>query len=195
MTLSLRERRRLQTARDIQRATLKLALAEGLDAITTDAIAAAAGVSTRTFFNYYPNKEAAAIGTPPGFRDEDKAALRAGRNALAVDLKQFLDRHMAALAEDETILRMVGKVVHANSKASGLLDRVVLGECTELAECLRARVNDDQVAMALAANATACTARAIHLWENDESVSLAEALDRVWAGQIAAARLLAHPSG
>ncbi len=193
MTLSLRERRRLETARDIQRATLKLALAEGLDAITTDAIAAAAGISTRTFFNYYPNKEAAAIGTPPGFLDEDKVALRAGRNALAADLKQFIDRHMAALAEDETILRMVGKVVHANSKASGLLDRIVLGERDELAECLRARVNDDQVAMALAANATACTARAIHLWESEDSVSLAEALDIVWAGQIDAARLLAHP--
>ena len=195
MTLSLRERRRLETARDIQQATLELALAEGLEVITADAIAAAAGVSTRTFFNYYPNKESAAIGTPPGFRAEDKAALRTGRNALAVDLKQFLDRHMAALAEDETTLRMVRKVVHANAKASGVLDRFHLAERDELAECLRARVEDEQVAMALATNATACSSRAIYLWENDESVPLAEALDRVWAGQIAAARLLAYPLG
>jgi AcrR family transcriptional regulator len=194
MTVSLRERRRQETAREIQKATLELALAEGLDAITTDAIAAAAGVSTRTFFNYYPNKEAAAIGTPPGFQAEDKAALRTGRNALATDLKQFLDKHMAALAEDETTLRMVRHVVHANRKASGELNRIHLAERAELAECLRARVEDEQVAMALATSATACSSRAIHLWENDESVPLAEALDRVWAGLIAAARLLAPPS-
>lgn len=28
----------------------------GLEDVTTDEIAAASGVSTRTFFNYYPNK-------------------------------------------------------------------------------------------------------------------------------------------
>ena len=51
MTLPLRERRRQETALLIQRATLELAMENGLDAVTTDAIAAASGVSTRTFFN------------------------------------------------------------------------------------------------------------------------------------------------
>lgn len=191
MTLSLRDRRRLETARDIQQATLKLATARGLDSVTTEAIAAAAGVSTRTFFNYYPNKEAAAIGIPPGFRDEDKLELRKGRAALSADIKLFLDRHMAALTKDEATLRMVRKIVRSNAKASSVLDRFLLAERDELAECLRARVDDTHTATALAANAVACTSRAIHLWENDENVPLTQALDTVWAGQLAAARLLA----
>ena len=193
MTLTLRDRRRLETAREIQQATLKLAMAGGLDDVTTEAIAEAVGISTRTFFNYYPNKESAAIGIPPGFRDADKAALRSGRGPLADDIKTFLDKHMAALAKDETTLRMVRNVVHSNAKASGVLDRIHLAERDEMVECLRARVPDVHVAVALASNAATCTSRAIHLWENDESVPLAQALDRVWAGQIAAARLLAGP--
>lgn len=169
-------------------------MSEGLDAITTGAIAVSAGISTRTFFNYYPNKEAAAIGMPPAFRDADKAALSTGRNALATDIKQFLDKHIAALAEDEKTLRMVRKVVHANIKAGSVLDRVLLAKRDELAECLRARIDDEQVALSLATNAMSCTSRAIHFWESEESVPLSQAFDIIWVGQIAAARLLSSPS-
>lgn len=59
---SLRERRRRETARDIQRAALRLCLAHGSAAVTAEAIAAEAGISTRTFFNYYLNKQAAILG-------------------------------------------------------------------------------------------------------------------------------------
>ncbi len=68
MTLSLRERRRQQTARDIQLATLDLAVKKGLENVTTEEIAATTGISTRTFFNYYTNKETAAVGARPPFR-------------------------------------------------------------------------------------------------------------------------------
>lgn len=190
MTLSLRDRRRLETARDIQQATLKLAVADSLDAITTEAIAAAAGISTRTFFNYFPNKEAAAIGTPPGFRAEDKDVLCAGRGSLADDLKQFLDKHMATLADGEDTLRMVRKIIYSNPRASSLLDQFHKVERDELTECLRARVKDEHVARALAENAVACTSRAIRFWENQENISLKEALDTIWSGHIAAAGLL-----
>lgn len=67
MTVSLRERRRQQTARDIQLATLDLAVKKGLENVTTEEIAATTGISTRTFFNYYTNKETAAVGAPPPF--------------------------------------------------------------------------------------------------------------------------------
>ncbi|QIZ82155.1 TetR family transcriptional regulator [Thalassovita gelatinovora] len=173
---------------------MNLALAQGLENTTTEAIAAAAGISTRTFFNYFPNKEAAAIGVPPGFQEADKAALREGTSSLAVDLKRFLDRHMAVLAEDEATLRMVRKVVHSNDKASGVLDRILIAERDELVACLCDRANDPHITGALADNAVGCMSRAIHLWENDESVPLAKAFDLVWAGQIAGSRLLSGSS-
>lgn len=121
MTLPLRERHRQQTVRDIHQATLRLARDKGLDGITAEAIATEAGISTRTFFNYFPNKEAAAIGAPPGFAPEDLESLRNGTAPLADELKQCLDRHIAVLESDAETLRMVRTLVRGNAKARGAL--------------------------------------------------------------------------
>lgn len=119
MTVSLRERRRQQTACEVQLASLELAVRHGLENVTTDDLAAAADVSTQTFFSYYSNKEAAAVGAPPAFRQEDKDALRDGTGALAADLERFLDRHSEALVKDVPILRMMRRVMRSNEKARG----------------------------------------------------------------------------
>lgn len=194
MTLSLREKRRLETARDIQLATLKLAVRHGLEKITAEEIAADAGVSTRTFFNYYTNKEAAAVGTPPAFSEENKAELIKGTNALADDMKAFLDRHMEILARDEPILKMVGTVVRTNEKARGILESFLNKERNDLAECLTPRLNNPHTAAALASITTDTIARAIFLWEHAQDLSLASALDSAWEGLMEASRLLASPS-
>lgn len=56
----LRERKKAATKAALCEATLRLAVEKGgLDAVTADEIAAEVGVSTRTFHNYFPNKEAA----------------------------------------------------------------------------------------------------------------------------------------
>lgn len=47
----------------IHEAAVALVLEKGLAATTVDAIAAAAGVSRRSFFNYFPTKEDAVLGT------------------------------------------------------------------------------------------------------------------------------------
>ncbi|WP_299932968.1 TetR/AcrR family transcriptional regulator [uncultured Pelagimonas sp.] len=194
MTLSLREKRRQETARDIQKSTLELAVSHDLDNVTTEEIAAAAGISTRTFFNYYANKEAAAIGHPPSFRDDEIEALRTGSGDLAADLKLFLDRHIATLAGDEDILRMVGKVLQSNEKARGILDGFLMTERHVLTECLSERVGNRQTAAALASYATDAIGRAIFLWEHAKSMSLNEALDVVWGGVIDASRVLIKPN-
>ncbi|GAA1489464.1 TetR/AcrR family transcriptional regulator [Brachybacterium sacelli] len=58
--LGLRERRRRQTLADIHDAAMELFETKGVAATTVDEIAAAAGVSPRTFFRHYPTKESAA---------------------------------------------------------------------------------------------------------------------------------------
>lgn len=52
----LRERKKLDTRRALSDATLELAFERGLDNTTRDEIAAKAGVSLRTFNNYFTNK-------------------------------------------------------------------------------------------------------------------------------------------
>ncbi|OBJ48533.1 TetR/AcrR family transcriptional regulator [Mycobacterium asiaticum] len=57
MSESLRDRQRAQIRADIRRAAFRLFIQRGYDAVTTEEIAAAAGVSPRTFFRHVPAKE------------------------------------------------------------------------------------------------------------------------------------------
>ncbi len=54
---SLRDRKREQTRRAIAAAAYAIVRDEGVDAVTAEAVADRAGVSRRTFFNYFPSVE------------------------------------------------------------------------------------------------------------------------------------------
>lgn len=58
---SLRAQKKRATAQALADAAYALALELGFDAVTTDDIASRAGVSRRTFANYYVNKHAAVV--------------------------------------------------------------------------------------------------------------------------------------
>jgi AcrR family transcriptional regulator len=62
MTNTLRDRQRAHIRADIRRAAFRLLAARGYDAVTTEEIAAAAGVSARTFFRHVPTKEELLLG-------------------------------------------------------------------------------------------------------------------------------------
>ena len=59
---SLRDRQRAQVRADIRRAAFRLFVERGYDAVTTEEIATAAGVSPRTFFRHVPTKEELLLG-------------------------------------------------------------------------------------------------------------------------------------
>jgi AcrR family transcriptional regulator len=62
--LTWREQKKLLTRKALHDAARRLVLASGLAAVTVEEICAAASVSPRTFFNYFPSKSAAALGLP-----------------------------------------------------------------------------------------------------------------------------------
>jgi AcrR family transcriptional regulator len=58
----LRERTRLAVQKDISEVAMGLFLESSFDAVTVDQIAAAAGISPRSFFRYFATKEDVALG-------------------------------------------------------------------------------------------------------------------------------------
>jgi AcrR family transcriptional regulator len=100
--VSLRERKKLATRRSLRRVALDLVAERGFVHVTVEDIAEAADVSPRTFFNYFPSKEAALFGANP----ERVAALRErlvheapGQTALEA-LRVVLVGEAQALAEE-----------------------------------------------------------------------------------------------
>jgi AcrR family transcriptional regulator len=62
--LTWREQKKLLTRKALHDAARRLVLEHGVNAATVEGICAEAGVSPRTFFNYFPTKSAAALGLP-----------------------------------------------------------------------------------------------------------------------------------
>jgi AcrR family transcriptional regulator len=73
----LRQRKRRETRARIVGEALKLFLLRGYDATTVDEIAAAAGISKRSFFDYFPTKEDVVLAWQDAFGGALAAALAA----------------------------------------------------------------------------------------------------------------------
>jgi AcrR family transcriptional regulator len=92
---SLRERKKLATRQLLRGAALVLVAERGLANVTVEDIAEAAQVSPRTFFNYFPSKEAVLFG---GY--EERAAGLRDRVATRSPGRPAIDVLRAVMAED-----------------------------------------------------------------------------------------------
>ena len=106
----LRERKKRATRRALQRAGLRLAIEHGADQVTVEMICEAAGVSPRTFFNYFPGKDEALAGDGPPLPDESHLrALAEGTSGhdLVTDLHTIVNgiAEAADIDPEDLILR------------------------------------------------------------------------------------------
>jgi len=116
---SLRERRRRETRREIRAAALRLAREHGYDKVTVEMISAAAGVSPRTFFNYFPNKDEAVLIGPPepsaAAAAEFVAAGPAEPRQVLADLTRLLVAGLAESPPDRQALRDILELTRSNA--------------------------------------------------------------------------------
>lgn len=89
---TLRERKKAATRQSLHQAALRLAMASGLDGVTVEDIADEAGVSRRTFSNYFANKEDAVLHAD---RERMRTLLESVRDRPAAERAWAALRHSA----------------------------------------------------------------------------------------------------
>src|SRR5690625_79224 len=144
-SLGLRERKKRATREALQLAALQLVAERGLDSVTIEDITSEVGVSPRTFFNYFPTREEALVGTDPDLLDRFLTALRerpAGEAPLASLRAVLLSDSARIEAARETwrlrtaLTAQHPEIFHAAASASARID-------SALAEVLAERSGTD----------------------------------------------------
>ena len=195
-----RERKKLATRQALRIAALELVAERGLADVTVEDIAEAADVATRTFFNYFPSKEAAVIGLDPDrvvrmsaqvlSRPPEETPLQAVRAALvehAEAIEAEIDdlgegrgpwlRRLCAVRADPELLRAFSANVTAVER--GLTEALALRLGRDLA-------HDPYPALVSASALSAARVAGLYWSANDGAESLgaltAAAIDAIGAG-------------
>ncbi|MCW1248963.1 TetR/AcrR family transcriptional regulator [Acaricomes phytoseiuli] len=165
--LSRRELNKASTRQAIAQAALDLLREHGLGSFTVDQVAQAAGISRRTFFNYFPSTEAAIASLNEDFLDQviDKFRQRPADEAPLESAKQAL----IALA-DPMYLSTIAEVYELAGRHR-VLERYELevwANCTEkIIAAAQERIAPDQDPLytrALVASVMACGKAAMEIW-------------------------------
>lgn len=174
---TLRDRRRTQTRRDIQAATIELSTDVGFAHVTVEAISAKVGISPRTFFNHFPSKEAAVILDPPvRLRGDHAAKFAEGpvrpAGELLIELTQVILEQLASDPPDravaEAIFTIATDTPEVFAALVGQLDVVRI----ELSAMVAGRLPegaDPQIADLVASLAMAAVRTGLESWAADES--------------------------
>src|ERR1700677_720483 len=107
------ERRRRRTQRALQNAAIALVGRRGLAEVTVDEIAAAAGVSRRTFFNHFPTK-AAALFDPDPSDAERLAQLLAAASGSADPWRALQSALVSFVAGHENVIVVRRRLIAAS---------------------------------------------------------------------------------
>ncbi|MDP9165248.1 MAG: TetR/AcrR family transcriptional regulator [Actinomycetota bacterium] len=178
----LRARRRRETARDIHLAALRLARDHGFDAVTVEQISGEAGIAPRTFFNYFPTKEAAVVHGPFDLADPDVETFSTGPVVPYPQLvSELVDLLATNLADDRPSRSELHDVLAVSQRYPGVL-AAMLGQfegfqhrIAELAADRLKRPADDEVAGLIAAIALTILRTGVDRWatrtasDSDES--------------------------
>ncbi len=120
----LRSRRRRRTTESIRRAAIALVRAHGLANVTVEMIAEAAGISLRSFFNYFQYKEEALLPPPVGFPPQAAAAFVAGEGRLLDDLLALIEAHLEDVQPDRAEIAMIMRLAEESPRLVAVRERI-----------------------------------------------------------------------
>ena len=136
-----RERRKRQVSETIERIAVDLALELGMEGATVEKICERALISHRTFYNYFPSKEAAVFGGGPQPSPQGLEAFRRGTSPDVLgDLLDLMSATALAQEQGPELFRDRQRLLRRDpqlaAKAAPKFDRVV----DELNELVRDRL-------------------------------------------------------
>ena len=186
--LGLRERKKVATRGALTAAALRLAAERGVDGVTTDDIAEAAGVSAPTFFNYFATKEEAFVADD----------LERGRRFVAVVAAAPADGPVWDLLRATAVSTLATSTLPSREQA--LKEKLIRTSATVVAEVLAsfARLEQELVvelarrtapssplhARLLAAAVVAAVRAATETWlvsDSDSTAAYVDLLDEAFA--------------
>ncbi|TYP64531.1 TetR family transcriptional regulator [Stutzerimonas stutzeri] len=190
------ETRRFRTAKKIQAAAIELAVRDGLPNVTTEAIARHAGISTRTFFNYYPYKEAALMGPPPDYPPEASEIFIAGKGRLIEDLGLLIEAHLARYVNERELIGAMLALSDKDPKLEALRNSAMLARRAQMRTLLHRRMpgSDERVIEILAAAIIAATNAATKDWVSGAREDFIAAAHENLSLILTAAEMLDKPS-
>ncbi|GGO97756.1 TetR family transcriptional regulator [Actinomyces gaoshouyii] len=166
----LRAARARRTREAIQASALRLAAERGYEATTVEDVAADAGCSRRTVFNYFPTKADLILRAPQVPPQAEIEAFVASNGELLADLLQLITHAVAPMASDaeefqrlRLVLRDAPSIVPELQSRVRLVHSVVRAA---LARRLGADLGSPQV-IAAAALAITLYRAAFELWSGD----------------------------
>ena len=166
------EHRRRATEVAIHRAAVELIGEHGYDAVTVNMISDRAGVSVRTFFNYFPTKEAAVVLPYAPFDPALSDVVRTGPGAdrLFADLADLtvnnLETYNEGAVGPETLLPMIHEAPELLQRHTSELALVE----TQIGELIAQRLGlpgDDRRVEIIATAVIASAKTAIRRWSRD----------------------------
>lgn len=136
----LREHKKRESRKALRLAALELVAERGLEDVRVEDIAQRAGVSTRTFFNYFPSKEQALVNQTPQTGQELSERLHRAARATPVHeaLLDVLVDYGVELARDRTAWRLMRQLTCHHPE----LIRLAMGANQETLRALTEAVGD-----------------------------------------------------
>ena len=167
-------KRRRETAIRIQAAAIKLAEQDGMANLTTEAISREAGVSPRTFFNYYPYKEAAIYGPPKDYPRDASDNFMQGKGPLIDDLAELMQAHLSRFTAQRAMLGAMIRLADTDVKLAALQQSTLLERHSQMEQMLRQRLDDKDPRLApiLASAIISATRQAILDWIDNRTDDL-----------------------
>jgi AcrR family transcriptional regulator len=189
----LRERKKQATAHALALAALKLATEHGVENVRVEEIAAAAGVSPRTFNNYFQSKEAAIVSLvmERAGKVADLLRSRPAKEPLADAIRAaYAEQYAGRIADDHERFLKMRQVIAAPSLRGEYLKAAVAAE-RPLTEAILSRLGISAVktrfARVLAASLLAIERVAVRNWMEQRGATplaklIREAVDQLIGG-------------